>query len=314
MRKRIIILGAVMFGLVLVAVCAIIYFNFTAPKPAVVELGPKIPLPDNPIVFRVEDESPTDTTTTLGFIDPDGSHFTTRKIDISLTRDPYHYRVLDQTTWGPDGTFLITQLNSNTLAMNPGDGIPVVITGNGETRFCKRFVLNGSVWGIDSTHVLTNITVHFLGGSDQYQIVKLNTETCRIENVIYSSSNFIDDFAISSDGWIAYATTSLTSDRSIVVLDNQEKEVFIITGAVFSPNWSRDGEWLAYDAYKDVIKIVRRNGRDTQVLTDVGSNPWWSPDGEWLLYWTDKKEIYKINISTKEKVLLYSGGSYPTWR
>src|SRR5262245_19478787 len=75
MQKRIIILGVGITGLVLVALCVSAYYIFIVPKPpkpAEVELGPNIPLPDNPIVFTVYENHPL---TTLGFINPDGSNF-----------------------------------------------------------------------------------------------------------------------------------------------------------------------------------------------------------------------------------------------
>jgi hypothetical protein len=146
-------------------------------------------------------------------------------------------------------------------------------------------------------------------------------ETCQIEDVIYTATDGIGDFAISSDGWIAYIAyfghlegAGWRSDGiAMIVLDDQQQEVLRVDGITNSPNWSRDGEWLAYYVNDEGIKIVRRDGSDTQLIA-AGYNPWWSPDGEWLVYWTYKHEIYKINVITKENVLLYSGGSYPTWR
>jgi hypothetical protein len=323
MQKRI-LLGVGISGLVLAALCAIIYFIVTAPKPpepAEVELGLNLSLPDNPIVFTISGNDPV---TTLGFINPDGSSFTTRQIDISLTRDPRHYDLVDPTLWGPDGTFLVTRL-TNAYWSTPGTGIPLVITGSGVTRRCNDVQLSGSVWGLDSTHMLIN-NPPYAGESDQ--IVILNMETCQIEDVIYTTSSAISDFAISSGGWIAYEATFYEYETdffgrrtftghsigsAMIVVDDQHREVFRVDNAR-SPNWSIDGEWLAYDIYREGIRIVNRSGSDTWLITDIGSDPWWSPDGEWLVYWTYDYEIYKINIITKEKVLLYNGGRYPTWR
>jgi hypothetical protein len=312
-------LGVGIFGLVvLVALCASAYYILFVPKPprpAKVEQGPNIPLPDNPIVFLIHDQPRTHAM--LGFIDPDGSNFTTRKIDFSLTRDPYTYEVVDQTIWGPDGTFLVTRMFSGTGSMEPGEGIPVIITGSGETRFCKEFKTTVPYWGIDSTHVLASYGTR-VEGSYQHQIVKLNMETCQIDDVIYDAkSTAVVRFSISSDGWIAYQN----GDFDIVMLDDQQREVFRVDHAS-APNWSRDGEWLAYVVPFDIpkegvqkgIKIVRRDGSNTQLITNDGVNPWWSPDGEWLVYQGVGYEIYKVNVITKEKVFLYSGGMYPTWR
>jgi hypothetical protein len=312
MRDRI-RLSIVMILLVIVCVtCGMInyVFSFWAhpwDEDAVLEQDPEFTLPDNPIAFVVEDGQPTDVVPTLGFIDPDGGNFTTRNINNSLTRD-HSYFVRDRMLWGPDGNFLVTSLTCcGTMRYVLGEGIPIVITASGETRECRDFTSFVSAWGIDSTHVLITKSTRVGGDSFQYQIVNLSMETCQIEEVIYDGkSTGIGDFAISSDGWIAFE-----NGLGIVVLDDQQKEVFKVDDAS-SPNWSRDGQWLAYYVYNEGIKIIRRDGTDTQLITD-GYNPWWSPDGEWLVY-DSGSNIYKINVVTKEQVLLYSGGRYPTWR
>lgn len=320
MKNRIII-GAVLFGVVAIAVasCAAVYVIFFGPVPAQVEQGPKNPIPDAPIVFKVEDGSYPPQT--LGFMDADGGSLTTLKLDNSYTRNKY--QILDQTMWGPDGSFLVTQLVGGW--MEAGQATPVILT-NSETRICTRLVQDEYPWPVDSTHLLLTRP----SGREVTQIVRFNMKTCQDESVVYTIPNVVYQFAISSDGWLAYETVLGDYDGTgfsisalpIIVRDDHGKEVFRTGDTAHSPNWSKDGEWLAYDipysvprlGIQEGIMIVRRDGSELQRLTDLGSDPWWSPDGQWLVYWTYKGDIYKINVSTKEKVLLYHGGSYPTWR
>jgi Tol biopolymer transport system component len=60
-----------------------------------------------------------------------------------------------------------------------------------------------------------------------------------------------------------------------------------------SPSFSKDGEWIAFDAYKDGYDnspsecwVARKDGRDITRLA-IGATPRWSPDGKQLLFMRD---------------------------
>lgn len=61
-----------------------------------------------------------------------------------------------------------------------------------------------------------------------------------------------------------------------------------------SPSFSRDGQWIAFDAYRmgynnspSECWIVRRDGKNLTKLA-VGATPRWSPDGKRLLFMRDE--------------------------
>lgn len=62
-----------------------------------------------------------------------------------------------------------------------------------------------------------------------------------------------------------------------------------------SPCFSRDGEWIAFDAYKSNIGrvksevwISRRDGKELKMLA-VGATPRWSPDGTRLVFMREQR-------------------------
>jgi dipeptidyl aminopeptidase/acylaminoacyl peptidase len=92
-----------------------------------------------------------------------------------------------------------------------------------------------------------------------------------------------------------------------------------------SPCFSRDGRWVAFDAYKDGYNnsrpeawIARRDGTGLKMLTN-GATPRWSPDGKRLLVVrrienepNHQPDIYVINSDgTGERKL--GPGRWPDW-
>lgn len=92
-----------------------------------------------------------------------------------------------------------------------------------------------------------------------------------------------------------------------------------------SPTFSRDGQWIAFDAYKDGFDfspaecwIARKDGRDLRRLT-FGATPRFSPDGKRLLFVRERvndrshqEGVYIINHDgTGEKWI--GLGRWPDW-
>jgi hypothetical protein len=220
MRKLIIILAS----LLTVSLILVVSWMMLPVEDPVRITDPQFNLPDHPIIFTVADVSGN----TFGFIDSDGSNFTARQLNIKLTQSPGHYE-LGQTTWGPDGTFLATQLRGGD-SLNVGKSIPVTITNEGDLYFCEELSrVGGSTWGVDSTHILT-LQADPLSGSSQ--IINLNMEACEAEEVLYTAPEGMGSFAVSSERWIAYETVG----PAIVILNDQQQEMFRIQDA-YLPAW-----------------------------------------------------------------------------
>ncbi len=92
-----------------------------------------------------------------------------------------------------------------------------------------------------------------------------------------------------------------------------------------SPSFSKDGDWIAFDAYKEGYNqspsecwVARRNGRDLTRLA-IGATPRWSPDGQQLLFMRDvvndptrESGIFLINRDgTGERRI--GDGRWPDW-
>ena len=92
-----------------------------------------------------------------------------------------------------------------------------------------------------------------------------------------------------------------------------------------SPTFSRDGQWIAFDAYKQGFNnssaecwIARRDGRDLKRLV-FGATPRFSPDGKRLLFMrqrvndpTKEEGIYMINRDGSSEKRI-GPGRWPDW-
>jgi len=96
-------------------------------------------------------------------------------------------------------------------------------------------------------------------------------------------------------------------------------------GELGSPSFSRDGEWIAFDAYRKGYRrsgaecwVSRRNGEDLKRLA-VGATPRWSPDGKRLIFMRDAYNmpkqtagIFVINCDGTEETKI-GEGRWPDW-
>jgi dipeptidyl aminopeptidase/acylaminoacyl peptidase len=92
-----------------------------------------------------------------------------------------------------------------------------------------------------------------------------------------------------------------------------------------SPCFSGDGEWIAFDAYKQGYNnspsecwIARKDGRDLKRLA-IGATPRWSPDGKRLLFMRDEANdpkrrpgIFVIDRDGTGRRLI-ADGDCPSW-
>src|ERR1700733_16109635 len=108
------------------------------------------------------------------------------------------------------------------------------------------------------------------------------------------------------------AQTSITPNTiRIQSLDDPARGQWVVMpgfSELGSPTFSRDGQWIAFDAYKQGFNnssaecwIARRDGQDLKRLV-IGATPRFSPDGKRLLFMrrrvndpTKEEGIYVIN-------------------
>jgi len=129
--------------------------------------------------------------------------------------------------------------------------------------------------------------------------------------------------------WLAYQTPERSPHVRLSRLDGSEDHD-LVTGA--HPDWSPDGQWLAYQDDSQDIWIVRSDGTSPRRVFDcqdpcvVGDSPAWSPDGREIAFTTadaiDGKAataaIKSVDVTTGSlRTLLGTVGPdypfYPRW-
>ena len=111
-------------------------------------------------------------------------------------------------------------------------------------------------------------------------------------------------------------------------VDQPEKGKWVVMpgfSELGSPTFSKDGRWIAFDAYKEGYNnspsecwIVQRDGKGLRRLA-MGATPRWSPDGKWLLFMrseaNDRKREPGIFIIERDRAheRRITDGRWPDW-
>jgi len=114
-------------------------------------------------------------------------------------------------------------------------------------------------------------------------------------------------------------------------VDGGEGKALALTGfqAIGSPHFSKDGEWIAFDAYKASAQrvtsecwVVRKDGTEPREVCK-GATPRWSPDGKQLIFMREERAdlgrpggrdlgVFVINIDGSDERWICEG-RWPDW-
>jgi hypothetical protein len=286
-------------------------------KPARI-LSPGETLPERDIVFMVNPIDIRSTESVLGFINSDGSGYTTRKVELPNWRRWRPFTLSPDlarsgVVWGPSGYYLIGRYSVSNLS----SGIPLLIYTDGTFVKCPDDETSpyaeGRSWGISENTILT-VLYRGLKEPDKLVVVDM-TDDCKVVSVVYTAATdeILREATISSQQRLAVSRWFHQRDE-VAIMKPDSTVIAALPEAVY-PTWSPDGEWLAYSIYDDGLYVIRKDGTDVRKLAEAHLflAPSWSPDGQWLVYSRDQV-IYKFNVAKGEEYELFKGGYNPDWR
>lgn len=190
----------------------------------------------------------------------------------------------------PNGTSIVFDRGDE-----EGDRLTWMDLKTGETRVLARSEgehLGGGHWAQGADRVFFQWERH--GGRDVYAISVKGGEPQRITD----SPDDEFDFAISPDGK-SLVVVMKRGDASVLEIvelaDGRRTPLVRSIGAVYGPDWSPDGRFVAYNSDEDgdqEIYIVDRAGHGAVQITDndvADHLPVWSPDGGRLIYTSERE-------------------------
>jgi Tol biopolymer transport system component len=113
------------------------------------------------------------------------------------------------------------------------------------------------------------------------------------------------------EAWLAYQTAEGSPHIRLIRTDGTGDHE-LVEGS--HPDWSPDGEWVAYEVDGADIWIIRTDGTDARRIFDceapcvIGDSPAWSPDGTEIAFTTAEAIDGKAPTATITAVNVETGG------
>ena len=295
-------------------------------------------IPQSEIVF-MPDANPvqlqpiTEESTTLGFINTDGSNRLEFSFIVSGGTDrasrvtSYESRYVYRPRWSKSGSelfFSVADLPPNMRLIDASGKMHGQTCTDIDGRGALAFDLQGNVFVGISKNAL--VYEDYKDLADTALIARYDLKSCQIVAVFSVPVPFDSlrgEIQEANNGLLVAAFYNFDAQLDSILLYNQTTgEVQTFPG--YHPSLTEDGALLAY--YNRGGALVIRDmqtGAERELLQLFPANddwpprfmsmPGWSPDRQWLVYNTPEGEIYKINIETGENIYLTYGWA-PDWR
>ncbi len=125
----------------------------------------------------------------------------------------------------------------------------------------------------------------------------------------------LDEFTLSPNGEQVALEQTRSGKKSIVVFSfrTQTEQMVYQEQAAFSPAWSADGKWIAFDAgggdRADIWRVPANGGTAEKIVDHPGADwmPTYSPDGRYLCFLSDRSgqfDLWLMNLYTGETTQL----------
>ena len=284
-------------------------------------------IPSQPISFSLVDDS-----NSIGFINPDGSNYETRKVmlPVGIIFDQNifkHYsskidRMLS-VHWSEKGNTIGLILT----AAFPGSGYPILIDNTGKFSYCynkqrKPITTHLFYKVINDDLVLLPDTINESG--NPHSLIIYNLKTCNIEKELYriEENLYIVSADIYNNSLLAIVIENQSEQYEkdqLIIYDIEKKQILqSFSGEEYRDvAWSHDGTKLALlginlETSKSEMKILDVSSKRTIGYTKADSSPSWSPDDRQVVFSLFGR-IYIYDIASKSTVLLTNGWE-PSWR
>jgi Tol biopolymer transport system component len=150
--------------------------------------------------------------------------------------------------------------------------------------------------------LILTVGLSFLNCNDHGNPIDVGKPPCNFCPFDFRVTDFEPSW--SPDGkTVAYVRGDTAVDKTGIYLidtSGRNNRILYSSPGAYSPDWSRDGQWLVFSDQSQIFKM-KVNGDSLIQLTNSGNNffPAWSPDGLWLAYDSNVNDPRGANVIWK---------------
>jgi eukaryotic-like serine/threonine-protein kinase len=209
-----------------------------------------------------------------------------------------------------------------------GNYIYYLCGGFGQNNIYKIAIDNNQNITYDEPFQFTNITnvlsfnlshngnkIVFVSLDEKYSICRIklsfNTKTLEKSETIFFNAGCIENFEISPSENMIVIEALNSGIRSLFLksIDSQKQEILYNEQNSFSPSWSFDGKWIAFDAgggdNADILRVNIDNGQVEKVVENRGADwaPSFSPNGNYMCFLSNRSgqfDLWLMDMKSKK--------------
>jgi len=155
----------------------------------------------------------------------------------------------------------------------------------------------------------------FVSLEEKFSIQRLKfSENVRMPEkiqLVFSNTGAIENFRISPNREMIIIEAFVKGKRSLILksIPSQKQEILYNKQNSYSPTWSFDNQWIAFDAgggdNADIWKVHIKSGQVEKIIENPGADwaPTFSPDGNYLCFLSNRSgqfDLWFLDLNSKE--------------